>query len=99
MQGEASCRRASSPIEHPDALLHHHRGAPMTLQIVGAGLPRTGTHSLKVALEQLLGGRCYHMAEVFGRPQDVPVWTRALEGQMPSWSTLFEGYAAAVDYP
>jgi hypothetical protein len=43
----------------------------MTLRVVGAGLGRTGTHSLKLALEQLLGAPCYHMLEVFGRP-DAP---------------------------
>jgi hypothetical protein len=28
------------------------------LRVVGAGLGRTGTHSLKVALERLLGAPC-----------------------------------------
>ncbi len=41
----------------------------MGLQVVGAGLGRTGTLSLKQALEQLLDGPCYHMTEVFGRPR------------------------------
>ena len=49
----------------------------MTLRVVGAGLGRTGTHSLKLALEQLLGGPCYHMVEVFGHPEHVPVWRDA----------------------
>ena len=49
----------------------------MTLRIVGAGLGRTGTTSLKAALEQLLDGRCYHMMEVFGRLDDTEVWSRA----------------------
>jgi hypothetical protein len=40
----------------------------MGLQIIGAGLGRTGTTSLKLALEDLLGGRCYHMFEVRERP-------------------------------
>jgi len=48
----------------------------MTLRIIGAGLPRTGTASLQVALELLLDGRCYHMLEVFERPADVAVWVR-----------------------
>ena len=51
----------------------------MALRVVGAGLGRTGTHSLKLALEQLLGGPCYHMIEVIGRPQDVPLWQRAVD--------------------
>ena len=50
----------------------------MALQVVGAGLGRTGTHSLKVAFEQLLGGPCYHMVEVFGRPDQRDTWAAAV---------------------
>jgi hypothetical protein len=69
------------------------------LRVVGAGLGRTGTHSLKVALERLLGGPCYHMAEVFKRPADVPVWHAAAKKEPVDWRKLFDGYAAAVDWP
>ena len=44
----------------------------MTLRVVGAGLGRTGTKSLKLALEQLLGAPCYHMSEVFQHPEHIP---------------------------
>jgi Sulfotransferase domain len=71
----------------------------MTLRVVGAGLGRTGTHSLKLALEQLLGAPCYHMLEVFGRPQDVPLWQRAVDGDAVPWDDIFGGYSAAVDWP
>ncbi|MGO9877314.1 MAG: sulfotransferase family protein [Acidimicrobiia bacterium] len=71
----------------------------MTLQVVGAGLGRTGTHSLKIALEGLLGAPCYHMLETFGRPDDIPVWHRAVNGDMPDWNDFLRGYAAAVDWP
>jgi hypothetical protein len=71
----------------------------MTLRVVGAGLGRTGTHSLKLALEQLLGGPCYHMVEVFGRPDDVPHWQRAVDGDPVAWDEIFGGYTAAVDWP
>ena len=71
----------------------------MGLRVVGAGLGRTGTHSLKLALEQLLGGRCYHMLEVFGRPDDIPVWHQAVRGEAVDWNRLFEDYVAAVDWP
>jgi Sulfotransferase domain len=71
----------------------------MTLRVVGAGLGRTGTHSLKLALEQLLGGPCYHMSETFGRPADIPVWHAAANGQMPDWPTFLADYTAAVDWP
>ena len=49
----------------------------MGLQVVGVGLGRTGTNSLKLALEQLLGGRCHHMHEVFERPELMGLWTEA----------------------
>ena len=71
----------------------------MTLKVVGAGLGRTGTHSLKIALEQLLGAPCYHMLEVFEHPEHVPEWHRAIQGETPNWATIFAGYAAAVDWP
>jgi hypothetical protein len=71
----------------------------MSLKIVGAGLGRTGTHSLKVALEQLLGGPCYHMVEVFGHPEHVPTWTAAMKGEPVDWGPVFEGYVATVDWP
>ena len=69
------------------------------LRIVGAGLPRTGTHSLKLALEHLTGGRCYHMREVSETPGAVDVWQAAAEGRLPDWDALLRGYAAAVDWP
>jgi hypothetical protein len=71
----------------------------MAVQIVGAGLGRTGTHSMKVALEQLTGGTCYHMIEVFGRPDDVAVWKSAFQGNPPDWTTFLADFSAVVDWP
>ncbi|MGZ4756596.1 MAG: sulfotransferase family protein [Acidimicrobiia bacterium] len=71
----------------------------MTLQVVGAGLGRTGTMSLKGALEQLLGGPCYHMMEVFGKPDVAETWKRAAEGDFPDWDVFLADYRAAVDWP
>jgi hypothetical protein len=71
----------------------------MTPRVIGAGLGRTGTHSLKLALEQLLGAPCYHMIEVFGRPDDIPVWHHAVEGQLPDWGAFLAEFGAAVDWP
>jgi hypothetical protein len=71
----------------------------MALRVIGAGLGRTGTTSLKAALEQLLGGPCYHMLEVRERPGDPEAWGEAYGGRMPNWRTLFEGYKATVDWP
>ena len=71
----------------------------MTLQVVGAGMGRTGTNSLKLALERLLGEPCYHMFECFQRPEHMPLWTRAARGDAPDWDELLSGYAAVVDFP
>ena len=71
----------------------------MTMRVIGSGLGRTGTKSLKEALEILLGAPCYHMMECFQRPDDPPVWERAMTGGTVDWDALLEGYTAAVDWP
>jgi hypothetical protein len=72
----------------------------MKLRVVGAGLPRTGTKSLKIALEQLLGGRCYHMTEIPGHPFNLGEgWDQALAGGTTDWNQIFDSYVAAVDWP
>jgi hypothetical protein len=69
------------------------------LRVIGAGLGRTGTTSLKAALEDLLGGACYHMLEVPRRPEDPDIWADAYSGQSPEWRSFLEGYEATVDWP
>ena len=72
----------------------------MRLQVVGAGLPRTGTSSLRQALEHLLGGRCCHMSAIPGHPFNLgDGWNRALAGDTVDWHQLLDGYVAAVDWP
>ena len=72
----------------------------MRLRVVGAGLPRTGTSSLRVALERLLGGRCCHMSALEGHPFNLgDDWDRALNDQQPDWDVIFKDYNAAVDWP
>jgi hypothetical protein len=71
----------------------------VTIRVIGAGLGRTGTTSLKGALEQLLGGPCYHMVEVFGHPEHVPIWHAAMRDEPVDWAALLDGYVAVVDYP
>jgi len=70
----------------------------MGLKVIGAGFGRTGTASLKVALEQLGLGDCYHMSEVFANPSHTPLWINAANGK-PDWEAIFDGYGAAVDFP
>lgn len=71
----------------------------MGWRVVGAGFPRTGTTSLKAALERLLGAPCYHMRELFERPEDAAIWRDAYAGVMPDWHQFPAGYAAGVDWP
>jgi hypothetical protein len=71
----------------------------MTLRLVGAGVGRTGTHSLKLAVETLLGAPCYHMREVFEHPDHVTCWRAAADGEPVDWDAVFAGYAATVDWP
>lgn len=69
------------------------------LRVVGAGLGRTATNSLKVALEQLLGGRCYHMFELMRRPEDLPAWELALDGEVAGIAEELSTWRAIVDWP
>ena len=70
----------------------------MGLRVVGAGLPRTGTTSLKGTLELLLGGRCYHMVELGERvEEDGPRWWSALNGEPDVLDGLLADWVAAVD--
>jgi hypothetical protein len=71
----------------------------MALKIIGSGLGRTGTHSLKLALEQLGFGKCYHMFELLENPSGLSCFTDAENGKKPDWDKLFTGYLSAIDYP
>lgn len=71
----------------------------MTLKVIGAGFGRTGTLSLKLALESLGIGRCYHMIELFAIPGAAELWERAADGENMSWDRVFEGFSATVDWP
>jgi Sulfotransferase domain len=71
----------------------------MSLEVIGAGFGRTGTHSLREALGELGLGPCYHMIEVIQDPErKVPQWVAAREGR-PDWDAIFDGYASTVDWP
>jgi Sulfotransferase domain len=70
----------------------------MTLKVIGSGLGRTGTKSLKTALEQLGFGPCHHMIEVFMHPESVPLWVEAGHGRA-DWNAIYKDYRSTVDYP
>jgi hypothetical protein len=71
----------------------------LPLEVIGAGFGRTGTMSLKVALETLGFGPCYHMTEVFSNPDHILVWEAAVRGEFVDWESLFHDYRATVDWP
>ena len=71
----------------------------MVLQVIGAGFGRTGTNSLKLALEQLGFAPCHHMFEVRDNPEQFPFWEAAARGELPDWDQVFANYAAQVDWP
>lgn len=71
----------------------------MALQVIGAGFGRTGTNSLKLALEQLGFGPCHHMFEIRDHPEQLHHWQAAAAGRRPDWYKVFEGYTAQVDWP
>jgi hypothetical protein len=71
----------------------------LTISVIGAGFGRTGTMSLKLALEQLGLGRCYHMVEVFQIPAAPEQWRLAADAPPGDWDAIFEGYSATVDWP
>jgi hypothetical protein len=71
----------------------------MTLKIIGAGLGRTGTLSLKLALEHIGFGPCYHMTEIMSQARTrLPLWLDVVRGA-PDWDAIFDGFVATVDYP
>jgi len=71
----------------------------MTMRVIGTGVGRTGTYSLKLALNQLQLGPCHHMDEVLhNMPTQVPLWSAAVAGA-PDWAQIYEGFHSAVDWP
>ena len=69
------------------------------MKVIGAGFGRTGTLSLKQALETLGFDKCYHMMEVGNHPTHRDLWSAAHRGEPVDWDALFEGYEATVDWP
>ncbi len=69
------------------------------LRVIGAGWGRTGTESLKAALEMLGFGRCYHAFEMIARARHVRHWKALARGEQPDYDDLFRGFQSAVDFP
>ena len=71
----------------------------MALKIIGAGFGRTGTLSMKAALERLGYVKCHHMVEVFASANQMRMWDEIGQGATPDWDAVFNGFQAAVDFP
>ncbi|MEU4227744.1 sulfotransferase family protein [Nonomuraea sp. NPDC026600] len=69
------------------------------MQIIGTGFGRTGTLSLKSALERLGFGPCHHMVDVFAHPQQIRPWLAAATPREVNWDHLLVGYESCVDGP
>jgi len=71
----------------------------MTMHVIGTGVGRTGTYSLKLAINQLGFGPCHHMEEVLiNMPTQLPAWSAAVAGN-PEWQDIYQDYKSAVDWP
>ena len=69
------------------------------LKLIGAGLPRTGTLTQKVALEQLGFGPSYHWVNVIADLEhQLPLWEQALDGD-GHWEEIFGEHRSSVDWP
>ncbi|KIH98809.1 hypothetical protein LP52_11130 [Streptomonospora alba] len=69
------------------------------MQVIGVGFGRTGTYSLKSALEHLGYGPCDHMYEIAEHPPRIYRWLDIAMGHSADWDGLFAGYNSAVDWP
>jgi hypothetical protein len=69
------------------------------VKVLGVGVGRTGTLSLKAALERLGFGPCFHGRHVLDHPDRLPLWQAAATGAAVDWGALFDGYASSVDWP
>lgn len=69
------------------------------LEVIGAGFGRTGTLSLKLALERLGFGPCHHMLELFENPGQVALWEQVAQDGTVDWEEIYRGYRATVDWP
>jgi hypothetical protein len=69
------------------------------VRVIGAGLPRTGTSSLKAALEILGFGPCHHMVHLAADSSRCLSFIRALDGHEVDFYELMKGYGSTVDAP
>ncbi len=71
----------------------------MTLKVIGTGFGRTGTDSMRKALNLLGVGPTHHMLELVATNPLRQMWRELIAGATPDWEALFAGYHACVDWP
>lgn len=71
----------------------------MTLKVIGTGFGRTGTDSMREALEILGFGACHHMRELLQDPEHGRLWKAVTAGAPPDWDLLLGNYKSCVDWP
>jgi hypothetical protein len=71
----------------------------MSLKVIGTGFGRTGTDSMREALNILGVGPCHHMFEINRDENQRAGWRSLAEGAKPDWDVLFSGFASCVDWP
>src|SRR4051812_25302744 len=69
------------------------------MRVIGAGVGRTGTNSLKVAVEHLIGGTCYHGYELLAHPEHTDQWAAAAAGELVDLPGMLGSYTAVLDWP
>lgn len=69
------------------------------LEVFGVGVGRTGTHSLKKAIEALGFGPCHHMLHMLEDPDSIPHWEKVAGGETVDWHEVYAGFRSSVDWP
>jgi hypothetical protein len=69
------------------------------VKVIGAGFGRTGTMSLKAALERLGADPCFHMIDIIRNPSQLPGWLAAANGERVDWEEVLAGWEGSVDWP
>ena len=71
------------------------------MKVICAGWGRTGTRSLKFALEKILGQPSYHMQNILLNKKDAKIWHDSIFHNQKKfdWEKIYKGYGACLDFP
>ncbi len=71
------------------------------MKVICAGWGRTGTRSLKYALQTLLNAPSYHMQNILLNKRDAKLWYNIIfkKPEKINWDAIFHGYGACLDFP